>query len=340
MCAGLAKQRAQNKCARERAQHRKGKVVSKPVVDRSAKLERVEKKNVHPPKGSIALLQEFVQNSKAYPLPSNCSVLQYTYETRMPTPATLEYRALLAFFIDGVPHHVASEWQGSKKGAQRDAADRALNLFAGRGGGKLPKVPLEASDFNDREDDLLERFCSIQPMCEHMKWCMQQSGTRECVAVVELCLHGVPHKLAGAPKGTEKEARIDAAQRALWYLQCHDFEDLFEPEPVITGSVPSVGSWLNDDANHEAIDTAHRKTALMRTQKRLQQIFSQRFQGALEWIYETDNRQCHRATVWIPVLGLSFSGGWTQGQCEAQIITIQRVNAFLDQVCASSIDEL
>merc|ERR1712098_664238 len=40
--------------------------------------------------------------SKAFPLPPNCSALQWVYDTRMATKAALEYRATVAFFLEGV----------------------------------------------------------------------------------------------------------------------------------------------------------------------------------------------------------------------------------------------
>jgi len=338
--AGLAKHRTRG--------------VKRQGAGKSVKPVRTEKqKEDLATKGPLALLQEFVQSSKAYPLPANSSALQCTYDTRMASnsKANLEYRATIAFFLDGIPHHVAGGWHAAKKLAQRDTADRALRLLVGKWGGELmdfePEEEEEAStmDFTADEDALLESFCKTQPMCESMEWSIQRVSTSDsresqCIAVVELSLFGVPHKLAGAPQSTEKEARIDVAQRALWYMQCPGFEDLFEPEPVVSGSVPPVGKWLNDDCSHEAITEANSKTAVMRTQNRLQQTFSRQLQGAAvwEWNYEADSASVEewppifRATVRIPVLGRSFSGDWIRGQREAQIDAIERVNGFLDQI--------
>merc|ERR1712232_154884 len=177
---------------------------------------------------------------------------------------TLEYRAIMSFFLDGVPHHVAGGWWASKKNAQRDTAARALQLFEGRWhwaepsehhGASRAEIPM---DLSGEEDVLLESFCAEQQMCKKPEWTIQpesvgENGESRCVAVVELSLCGVPHKLAGAPKSTEKEARVDAAQRALWYLQCPGFEDFFGPEPLTSASVPPVSDWLKDDSSHAAM---------------------------------------------------------------------------------------
>jgi hypothetical protein len=306
-------------------------------------------------KGPIALLQEFVQSSKSFPLPSKCSALQCTYDTRMASKATLEYRAVIAFFLDGVPHHTAGAWHASKKAAQRDSADRALRLFVGRWGEELLQFqPNEIScsdasslELKDDEEKLLQHFCVQNSICSSgsLQWSIDNNPTTcQCVAVVELNLFGVPHKLAGAPKSTEKEARIDAARRALWYLQCPGFEDLYEPEPLTSGTVPPAGNWLNDDESQEAMAEANRKTVVMRTQNRLQQTYARQLQGVAvwEWTYETDaNSEAEwppifRAVVRIPVLGKSFSGNWIRGQRDAQIDAISQVNAFLDEEDSAS----
>jgi len=192
-----------------------------------------------------------------------------------------------------------------------------------------------------------EHFCEVHSICSSgsLQWNVEdRPSTKECVAIVELQLFGVPHKLAGAPKNTEKEARMDAARRALWYLQCPGFEDLFEPEPLESGTVPPASNWLNDDASQEAMAEANRKTVVMRTQNRLQQTFARQLQGVAvwEWTYETDTNSeaewppIFRAVVRIPVLGKSFSGNWIRGQRDAQIDAISQVNAFLDEMDVSS----
>jgi len=169
-------------------------------------------------------------------------------------------------------------------------------------------------------------------------------GNQQCFAVVELQLHGVPHKLAGALKASEFEARRDAARRALWYLQCPGYEKAFEPQRLTASKGPKEdissppNNWLHDESSQEAMAEAARKTILMKTQNRLQQALSRQLQagvGVWEWTYETDVNDTEwpprfRATVEIPVLGETFAGEWVRGQREAQIAAIERVNSFLD----------
>eukprot|EP00439_Symbiodinium_sp_Y106_P086989 s121_g37.t2 len=52
-------------------------------------------------KGPISKLQEFVQSSKAHPLPSSCAVLQWSHENRM-AGSSLQFRATTSFLLDGV----------------------------------------------------------------------------------------------------------------------------------------------------------------------------------------------------------------------------------------------
>jgi len=81
-------------------------------------------------RGPISQLQEFVQEEgKIFRMPANCSVLQWEYSSRM-AGNNLEFRATVAFILSGVPHHIAGVWMTSKKRAQRDAAERALGIYA------------------------------------------------------------------------------------------------------------------------------------------------------------------------------------------------------------------
>ncbi|CAK0885373.1 unnamed protein product [Prorocentrum cordatum] len=100
-------------------------------------------------RGPISQLQEYVQEaSTAFALPANCSVLQWNLSTRA-SSANLEFRATVAFILQGVPHHVAGVWRPSKKAAQRDAAERALELYdapraEGGGAAEEGRSPLSA----------------------------------------------------------------------------------------------------------------------------------------------------------------------------------------------------
>jgi dsRNA-specific ribonuclease len=300
---------------------------------------------------AIVALQELVQSSKEFPLPSNCPALQFTYDIRTAaSKRALEHRSIAAFFLRGIPHHVAGGWYASKKKAQHDSAERALRLLLAKEK-KAQSVSAEQSlqpamDFTLDDEAILERFCAKQPGCKPLEWCTRRAtdsehGEEQYVSVVEVSLFGVPHKLAGAPQNTEAEARIDAAQRALWYLQCPRFENFFEVEPLISGAVPHVSDWLNDESNHEAMLNASRQTAVMRTQNRLQQMFAHGGKSVWQWSYETDFKvqpPRFHATVQIPCLGQSFSSDWMSGrrvgERGAQLNAIAKVNDVLDQVNA------
>jgi len=80
-------------------------------------------------RGAISQLQEFVQSSKDYPIPVKCQILQWAPYSRRMVGASLQFRATVAFLLEGVPHHVLGGWRSSKKLAQRDAAERALSFF-------------------------------------------------------------------------------------------------------------------------------------------------------------------------------------------------------------------
>jgi len=146
-------------------------------------------------KGPISKLQEFVQSSKAHPLPSSCAVLQWSHENRM-AGSSLQFRATTAFMLDGVPHHILGGWWPSKKQAQRDAAERALSFFVGVCGqevvnhGASPanqKEPLEAgviegSDKNSPDEvRRLEKFVD-GPVKWNCRWQAQDdsAAVREC----------------------------------------------------------------------------------------------------------------------------------------------------------------
>merc|ERR1719159_743783 len=81
--------------------------------------------------GPISRLQEFVQSDRRYPVSSHRPILSWDFDTRMANAVTLEFRSTVSFVLEGVPHHAVGSWQSSKKGAQRDAAERVLGLLIG-----------------------------------------------------------------------------------------------------------------------------------------------------------------------------------------------------------------
>jgi len=311
-------------------------------------------------KGSISMLQEFVQCSKSFHIPSNYPILQWSFETQMADSATLKFRAIVAFLLEGVPHHVAGAWQQSKKHAQRDAAERALSLYVGQWGSQIFQADRDGADTNSGQLDIapcneeeedearLTAFCKRSSVCGNTapKWSIVQEDDGQCRATVELSLLGVTHKLGGTEKPSERDARADAARRVLWYVQCPGYEEAFEPEPIRPSAAsvkiaqPPEIHWCRsgEELADEAIEVAERKTAVMRVQNRLQQKFSQQLrpgQSVWEWSYETDPSidewpPAYKAAVQIPVLGRRFEGKWARGQREAQLDTIQQVTEHLD----------
>jgi len=219
-------------------------------------------------KGAISLLQEFIQCSKQFQAPQHRPILQWGFDTRMPDFTTLEFRATVAFVLDGVPHHVAGAWHLSKKIAQRDAAERALGFFVGSWGEALlvleqggapaacgpsppsaaeaAKAGLQPREVSALEDHPLAGFAGQQPrevraLEEFVgafmgtkgqpRWQLRWDGDR-CTALFEMALLGVPHKFSGAAERREELAYADTARRVLWYFRCPGYEDAFEPDPT------------------------------------------------------------------------------------------------------------
>jgi len=117
-------------------------------------------------------------------MPSNCSVLQWEFSTRM-CGSSLEFRATVAFLLDGVPHHVAGIWKLSKKLAQRDAAERALELYA-----KVDGEALEQENYS-----LLVAAAELR---EEQPWFVA-TGPEDVVWSVP-----IPARLAAATKRTRE----------------------------------------------------------------------------------------------------------------------------------------
>lgn len=306
-------------------------------------------------KGAISMLQEFVQSSQTFSVPSNYSVLQWTIDSQMADAATLEFRAIVVFLLEGVPHHVAGMWQPKKRDAQRDAAERALNLFVGKWSEQIASTAHGATPMDNQkispsvevqtiEEDLLHKYCQQSDACcgTPPSWIVTWDAGA-CQATVSITLLGVPHQFAGAAQCSAEAARVDAAKRVLWYLQCPGFQDLYEPHPaaaaIVSGKIPSApANWARDSVSDDALEVAERKTAIMRVQNRLQQTFSQQLRPGLSvwtWSYEMDPKDedwpvlcC--ASVNIPIIGKTFTGDWRRGQRDAQLDAIRQVTTFLD----------
>lgn len=299
----------------------------------------------------ISMLQEFIQSSKQFPAPTHRAVLQWSFQSHMADFSNHKFRAKVSFTLDGVAHHVMGSWQTSKKLAQRDAAERSLGFFVSSWGSYLVE-PGDSSDKFQPELDrdnvtIIEEFCQNFPPCDgnSPRWSVESDGEGWC-ASAEMSIFGVLHTFAGAQKLTAKDAKADAAKRILWYLSCQGFEDAFEPDPhssaMVANEIPAPPATWGAVEGDE--DSARGKALLMQAQNRLQQHFSKQLkpgQSVTEWSFETDAEDAARPALWrakahVPAACKTFVSAWAQGQEEAQFETCQRIIAFLDSGCVSS----
>jgi len=223
-------------------------------------------------KGTISLLQEFVQSSRGFHLPPKCPILHWEFTSRLVGSSTLEFRAAVGFLLDGVPHYTAGAWLPSKKAAQRDAAEGALNLFVESWGGTLTlgmqvsrqqtssQVTLSTTSGSDAGSDgsrWMNSGCSTPPLpsmsttyrknAEQVleTFCHSHHGTAgarlewtvtwtdsRCEAILDLNVYNVPHRFSAGTFDREHEARRSTSCRVLWYLRHPDFIDMYEVDPV------------------------------------------------------------------------------------------------------------
>lgn len=229
----------------------------------------------------ISILQEFLQDSKTFRVPNQHSILQWHFDQYSVSSSQNQFRATVAFLLEGVPHHVAGAWHTSKGAAKRDTAERALGLFVSQWGSQLPQEQQmnqgdlsadsrnllqnlrsgEGADgqvnvsFDTPEVGTLMNYCLHFPPCQGMM--PQLSIFREpdsdtCKGVAQISLFGVQHTFAGIECKDECAAQIDVARRLLWYLQCPGFNETFEVDyeslAAGTGKITSPPSeWSVED---------------------------------------------------------------------------------------------
>lgn len=298
-------------------------------------------------KGSISQLQEFVQGAKVFPMPPNCPVLQWSYETR-PVGSSMEFLATCSFLLDGVAHHTAGVWRSNKKLAQRDAAERTLGLFVSRWASLITLDELAGVVKKDALPEARSEVELLEQFCKRLSWDPNPSVTwshrwedGQCQAFVELRLLDVPHTFLGRKMTSIQESYEDAARRVLWYLQCPGYEEMFEPDlNYVRGIAQDIPEphpcWNKDESLQEGEDRslAERKLLIRRVQKRLQQELLPG-KPVWYWSYERDMKDrgwppLFRAHATVPSADRSFSGTWKRGQREAQLQTCALISQFLD----------
>lgn len=303
-------------------------------------------------KGTISQLQEYIQGSKQYPAPPNCPILQWSYEERInckDKDSTLEFRATAAFLLDGVPHHSVGSWHGSKKNAQRDAAERTLGLFVSCWGDfyaeqvtraacksqpwlqdqEPPVMPGSPLELGINEVQILEHHYAklgegpLQPLRWSLKWL--DGGL--CQALVEADLLGVPHTFPGKACANREEAYADTARRVLWYLQCPGYEQMFEPDigkiiQLATAIPKPATEWAKQAANSQQTEqdgtreqqmVIDRKTIVQRVQNRLQQAFAGQLengQSVWYWKYERDHEDKTRPQQYRAMAHIPAGPDW------------------------------
>jgi hypothetical protein len=308
-------------------------------------------------KGAISILQEYVQSSKEFRYPIRRPILQWTFEQQMPDSLNLQFRATVAFMLDGVPHHTVGVWAPSKPAAKRDAAHRALSLLAGSWGEHMlthqSRLSEQVSTMNNpgQAVEILDNFCRSTP-CPLPSWHVSWKGNK-CQAFAEILWLDAPHHFVGAAWEHEQDARNDTARRVLWYLGCPGFSRIFQPDPnapaAVEQEIPAPPeNWMNEQhMEAEAVQRMERKTTAVHVQNRLQKEFAKDLKAGekvWKWSYETDPAEpaLYRATVEIPVVGEkfnvspTFTGDWVKGQRDAQADTCKSVNSFLDDMESAS----
>jgi len=304
-------------------------------------------------KGAISTLQEFVQSSRGFHLPSRCPILHWNFASQIVGSSTLEFRAVAGFLLDGVPHYVVGSWLPSKKAAQRDAAEGSLNLFTKSWGGALTlgmraQKPISrsitpstaaGSDSESEESNrasllsnmaalrktsvqVLEMHCHRDPglTAASLQWTVTWDDGL-CEAALELDVHNVPHRFAAGSYKTLEDAYQNTACRVLWYLRHPDFINMYEVDAVkmvgVAAKLPSPpAQWMSSDTEESAMHAAERKTTVMRLQNRLQQVFSGRLkpgERVWEWSYEYDHKSENMPPLCRAIIHLAVLGRDFQG---------------------------
>jgi len=303
---------------------------------------------------SVSLLQEYVQSCSSFS--PHTKILKWSFQQRL-EDASLQFRAVVSFVFRDVPHHFCGEWLTSKKKAQRDTAERVRHYLIGHCESEEESRPEPASDIEAARHELESVVAcngSTGAALDALEWDMMEGRGEDNVepgrfqAAMSLRIGGIVHRFAGCWCESQEAARLDTAQRLLWYLgtaraefEADERQALHraaEPPPQASGFVASP---LSSDDSSTPRQTVEDKTILMQVQNALQKTFARDTppgQRVWVWSYEPDARdpQLFRAFVEVPSWGMTFRGDWCRGKKLAQRNACLCVKRHLDQRLANS----
>eukprot|EP00403_Amphidinium_massartii_P009733 CAMPEP_0178424308 /NCGR_PEP_ID=MMETSP0689_2-20121128/28141_1 /TAXON_ID=160604 /ORGANISM="Amphidinium massartii, Strain CS-259" /LENGTH=453 /DNA_ID=CAMNT_0020045937 /DNA_START=39 /DNA_END=1400 /DNA_ORIENTATION=+ len=202
---------------------------------------------------AIAQLQERLQSSEnttRFKFPPGVKVLQWSYMQKMADRVL--FRGVLAFLLNGVPQHVAGEWQPCKKFARQSAADAALAVLRGEPAASqvmdvcvdlshiLPSQRNADSATSHQRDcvrkletfmrnDILAQLPGRTPQGDSMMaWdCERLGATGGWCASLKVCMQGVTHTFTGPCGPNAEDARTELARRILWHMGHRNFRGLY-----------------------------------------------------------------------------------------------------------------
>eukprot|EP00403_Amphidinium_massartii_P024963 CAMPEP_0178389684 /NCGR_PEP_ID=MMETSP0689_2-20121128/10251_1 /TAXON_ID=160604 /ORGANISM="Amphidinium massartii, Strain CS-259" /LENGTH=476 /DNA_ID=CAMNT_0020010157 /DNA_START=92 /DNA_END=1522 /DNA_ORIENTATION=- len=188
-------------------------------------------------KTSIAELQELLQSAQytsRFKFPAGVKVLQWSYRQR--AEGRLYFRAVLAFFNNGVAHHVAGSWQSCKKHARQSAADAALQLVRETAVTGMDCHPVDVCvdlasmlpaprSRHDASHDYIQQCEELFSTARDTdtaagpEWFTLPAETGDgWQALLRVQVLGVIHTFAGPSLSTSDDACTELAHRVLWYM--------------------------------------------------------------------------------------------------------------------------
>mmetsp|Transcript_13397 Transcript_13397/g.31451 ORF Transcript_13397/g.31451 Transcript_13397/m.31451 type:complete len:614 (+) Transcript_13397:116-1957(+) len=203
---------------------------------------------------AIAQLQELLQSAQRsvhFRYPPGAKVLQWSHSEQRTAEGFASFRAVLAFFQDGVGHHITGGWERSKKHARQSAAECALAVMrrkqvspdiSGQAfvdlatplavTGTRAMGPAAEADVQLLNKTVDERTDMRLTGGQHVKPVLQAEATDrgEWCALVDIPYLGIMHSFSGPPRATKEAACAEAARRVLWYLQMNSFDGLYVPD--------------------------------------------------------------------------------------------------------------